>query len=290
MDIKPNWNEISEQIDSNESPEKQNEFWLKKCKEWLSAIKDNYGNHYEIIETKNFIILSDEKDRYIELFSEFLERTLSRILLTLSGLASDEGYGKHAVIIFTDIDQYYNYISHYNHSEEIQGLSSGMYINQGYGHFVFPTQEIDFAEPIAVHELTHACLSHLPIPLWLNEGLAVSMESVLAHINLYLDKELIAKHKDYWNEDTIQKFWTGESFFQCNEGQELSYSLANIIVQNIATDYDIFKKFASDANYIDAGNAASLKHFNTDVGHLASTFLGEGAWQPKQNLFENNDK
>jgi len=69
-------------------------------------------------------------------------------------------------------------------------LSSGMYINEGYGHFVFPAQDINFAEPIAVHELTHVCVVHLPIPLWLNEGMAVLMEDVLADNHLFLDKSM----------------------------------------------------------------------------------------------------
>lgn len=290
MDIKPNWDLIAKEIDSNESAEKQNEFWINKCKEWLSCISKNYGNNYQFSETDNFIILSDENDRYNELFSEFLERTLKRILLTLPDLASDEGYGKHAVIIFKEIDQYYNYVSYFNNLDEAQGLSSGMYINDGYGHFVFPTHEIDFAEPLAAHELTHACLSNLPIPLWLNEGLAVSMESVITNIHLNLNNELVAKHADYWNEDTIQNFWTGESFRAIDEGQQLSYSLANILVQNISTEYEVFKKFALEANFNDTGNAASQKYFNTSIGNVAAIFLGDGDWQPKENLFKNNEQ
>ena len=133
--------------------------------------------------------------------------------------------GKHVAIIFKDLDHYYDYVSMFLPEEGEFGISSGMYINNGYGHFVFPTQDMEYAEPIAVHELTHACLSHLPIPTWLNEGLAVLMEEVLANNTLYIDKEIVAQHHQYWNEENIQEFWSGDSFYASDEGQGLSYRI-----------------------------------------------------------------
>ena len=222
MSIKPDWNEIAQRIGDDLSHDDLHSEWSKECKKWLESIANEFGSDYRIEESLNFSIMSNESDRYIHVFSGFLERTLKRILNTLDGIASDQGFGKHVALIFQDIDQYYEYVGMFLPDEGEFGLSSGMYINEGYGHFVFPSQDIDYAEPIAVHELTHACLVHLPIPLWLNEGVAVLMEDVLAGNRLFLDKEMVERHQRYWNENSIQDFSlnnvNGQNlrFKQCN--------------------------------------------------------------------------
>lgn len=284
LTIRPDWNEIASKIGDDLSPSELHSAWFEQCNKWLEAVSEAYGGNYHIHHSENFSLLSNESDRYVELFSSFLERSRQRILTTLHGIASDEGYGNHVALVFSDIDQYYDYVHMFYPDEGEFGLSSGMYINEGYGHFVFPTRDISEAEPIAVHELTHACLSHLPIPLWLNEGLAVLMEDVLAGKHLYLDKEIVGRHQNYWNEKTIQNFWSGESFFAIDEGQELSYNLAHILVRNIARDYDSFITFANNANADNAGEEASLKYLGLSLCNVATSFLGEGNWKPKEDL------
>ncbi|WP_049721470.1 gluzincin family metallopeptidase [Gilvimarinus polysaccharolyticus] len=280
MSIKPDWNAVTLRIGGDLSHDDLHSEWSKECTKWLESIANEFGNDYRIEESQNFSIMSNESERYIHVFSRFLERTLKRILNTLDGVASDDGYGKHVALIFQDVDQYYEYIGMFFPDEGEFGLSSGMYINEGYGHFVFPSQDIDYAEPIAVHELTHACLAHLPIPLWLNEGIAVLMEDVLAGNHLFLDKEIVGRHHKYWNEETIQGFWSGESFFAIDEGQELSYNLAHILARNISQDYAAFAKFSNSANYADAGELAAQEFLGLSLTQIVGSFLGEGSWQP----------
>lgn len=280
MSIKPDWNEVALRIGGDLSHDDLHSEWSKECRKWLESIASEFGSGYRVEESQNFSIMSNESDRYIHVFTEFLERTLKRILHTLDGVASDEGFGKHVALIFQDIDQYYEYIGMFMPDEGEFGLSSGMYINEGYGHFVFPSQDIDYAEPIAVHELTHACLAHLPIPLWLNEGMAVLMEDVLAGNHLFLDKEMVERHQRYWNKDTIQGFWSGESFMAIDEGQELSYHLAHILVRNISRDYPAFSKFINHASFEDAGESAAQENLGLSLTQIVGSFLGEGSWQP----------
>ena len=220
MSIKPNWKNIENRIKLEKSPEAQAAQWNLECNKWLNSLAQNYGQGYRVAESANFSILSNEGERYVQVFSNFLELTLKRILSALNGIASNRDFGKHVALVFHDIEQYYDYVGLFYPDEGEYGLSSGMYINEGYGHFAFPAQEMDFVEPIAVHELTHACLAHLPLPLWLNEGLAVLMEEAQTGNRLFLDQELVARHRAFWNSKTIQGFWSGESFFAADEGQE----------------------------------------------------------------------
>ena len=280
MSINPDWNAIANTISNDLSHDEKHEAWQTKCQTWLGALVNELEGDYRISDTENFTIVSDEGGRYIKVFSSFLEISRKRILSTLKGVASDEGFGKHVAIIFKDLDHYYDYVSMFLPEEGELGISSGMYINNGYGHFVFPTQDMEYAEPIAVHELTHACLSHLPIPTWLNEGLAVLMEEVLANNTLYIDKEIVAQHHQYWNEKNIQEFWSGDSFYASDEGQGLSYHLAHILLRNISQDYTALAAFTNSANMEDAGESVAMKTLGVSLGDLAASFLGEGNWEP----------
>lgn len=288
MDIKPDWNKITQKVGEDKTHEELQKYWLSQCNEWLLAVARKYGDDYRIEETPNFSVLSNESPRYVKVFSAFLERTLKRILRALDGVASDEGYGKHVAMIFANVDQYYDYLSLFYPEEGQFGLSSGSYINQGYGHFAFPSQDIDFAEPLAVHELTHACLAHLPIPIWLNEGLAVFMEENLAGQRLYINNEIVNRHQNYWNQETIQDFWSGDSFYAVDQGQELSYHLAHILVSNITSDYSMFSQFANSAHFEDAGASAAGKHLGISLEYMVGTFLGIGDWEVDLQRLKNH--
>jgi hypothetical protein len=284
MSIKPDWNEIALRIGDDLSHDDLHSEWAKECRKWLESITTEFGKDYRIEDSPNFSIMSNESERYIHVFSGFLERTLKRILNALDGIASDEGFGKYVALIFRDIDQYYDYVGMFFPDEGEFGLSSGMYINDGYGHFVFSSQQMDYAELIAVHELTHACLVHLPIPRWLNEGMAVLMEDVLAGNRLFLDKEMVERHQNYWNEETIQNFWSGESFMAIDEGQELSYNLAHIRARNSSQDFTAFAKFSNSAHYEDAGESAAQECLGLSLTQIVGSFLGEGNWKPDGRL------
>src|SRR4029077_14574787 len=50
---------------------------------------------------------------------------------------------------------------------------------------------------------------------------------------LILDHDLRDRHLTFWNPETIQKFWSGVSFREPGESNQLSYSLAEIFVNLI---------------------------------------------------------
>ncbi len=114
-------------------------------------------------------------------------------------------------------------------------------------------------EPTIVHELTHSLLSHLPLPAWLNEGLAVNTEYTIfpqlaaPSAQLYSPHEVAAQHSAYWNADSIQAFWSGKSFLQTDEGNRLSYDLARKITALAARDEPAFRAFVAEAMMQDGG-------------------------------------
>lgn len=154
-------------------------------------------------------------------------------------------------------------------------------------------------EPVIAHELTHACLSHLPIPAWLNEGIAVNTEHRL-HPPARADftpRQMHERHRGFWGAAEIQEFWSGRSFLRPDEGNELSYDLARIIVSQFAADWGSFRAFAQAARIEDGAAAAAGEHLGVGLGDVVSALLEKppspqwapapGAWQgdPERGAF-----
>jgi len=279
---RPDWPAIYRYIENNPTVN-ESQLWSNVAGTWLEELRAALPHEHTISETENFVLLSANSDHYNKTLLVFLERSRKRLLAIADGICADLGHGKYVVMVFESIDTYYDYISHFGPKDGgITGLSSGMYLNYGYGHFVFQEDRIDMAEPIAAHEMTHALLSHLPIPLWLNEGMAVNMESLIAGTPAErLNQSVFDLHAEFWNEESIQEFWTGDSFFRADEGQRLSYQLAQVLVSNISENYAAFKRFANEAHSSDGGEAAMKQVYGLGLSDLAASFLGEGNWQPR---------
>ena len=283
---RPDWDAISKLVEAQPEQEWQVN-WERWAKSWVAATADCLPDGYKVIESKNFLLLSSKDDHYLKLLNEFLERSLNKILTALSGIASDDGYGKHVVFIFDEQDSYYRYKSYFYPDEGEFILSAGTFLNTGYGHFAFPYMDMDEAEATSAHELTHACLAHLPIPLWLNEGLAVTMESSICGWSPQNKFERFPEHVHFWNTETIQEYWSGEAFNRGDEGSGLSYELAGWCVEALAKDYDSFIAFTNAASHEDAGEPAATDAYGFGLGVLLEQFFGGGDWSPKPSKWEN---
>ena len=278
---RPDWHAIAELVHA-ESETTWQQGWETWSKRWLESMLRQLPDSYRVEESDNFLVMSAQEDRYTSLLSQFLERALHRILAALDGIASDEGYGKYVVFVFDEQDPYYQYKSYFYPDEGEFILSSGTFLDAGYGHFAFPFMEMFEAEATSAHELTHACLKHLPIPLWLNEGFAVTMEDeICGSVPLRMDNERFGEHRSFWNAETIQEFWSGKSFNRTDQGSDLSYELARYCLRVLAHEYGVFAAFANSANYADGGETAALENFGGSLGGVIHQFFGEGDWSPK---------
>ncbi|MEM7390866.1 MAG: hypothetical protein AAF492_00850 [Verrucomicrobiota bacterium] len=288
---RPNWEGIYRHIDDHLKGREGHELWCQISRNWIDRLKSELSENYSIHESENFLVLTSESKKYVGKYLKCLERTHKRILDALHDIASDEGFGKYVVLIFDDIDIYYSYMAHFYPEEGEFGISSGIYLNTGYGHFAFPHQDLLYAGSITAHEMTHALVSHLPIPAWLNEGMAVNIENMITRsAPLGMDRELFEKHQNFWGEDEIQEFWTGASFHRPDEGQELSYHLAQLMVNSISHDYGSFIAFANLSDFRDGGESAAHEIYGKSLGRLIANILGEGSWAPKLESTTNGPR
>ena len=92
------------------------------------------------------------------------------------------------------------------------------------------------------------------------------------------------RHFAFWTEENIQSFWAGTSFYQPGDPNELSYSLAEVLVKLLSErgDATAFRTFLQAARQNDAGQTAAFEILGADLGETAGTFLGEGNWRPQR--------
>lgn len=277
---RPDWERVANAVEGRLGD--RAESWNDVVDCWLSEIGAKAAGAPGVSRSQNFRLLSSANRRHCELLLEHLERALAQILKLLPNIASDEGDGPHVVVEFSSLDDFYNYITPPDAPDSTHGLASGVFLAQGYGHFVFPVQELNVAEPVVVHELTHALLDYLPLPLWLNEGIAVRTEDALTGSwPLRMEAEQLEKHERFWDEGTIQEFWSGASFIRPDDGQHVGYELARYAVKSLSQEYELFSRFVNAAHFDDAGEAAALEHYEGSLGGLIHQFFGPGRWSPE---------
>ena len=288
----PQWPAISDWVSTRYSEDQWHVAWTTLGKDWLEHLRSELSGDYAIHESTNFLLLSNQPARQAKRLLEHCEYACQTILRTLDGVARDEGYGKHVVLWFSDMKTYYDYLADFYPEEGEFALSGGVCLNEGYRHMALC--QVDDQLPIrtVAHELNHVLLSHLPLPMWLNEGVTQVMEDIVVDAsNFFVSPELACEHRNYWNEMTIQQFWDGNSFASPDEGQRLSYHLAQILVRNLMSDYPKqMLKFLASADQADAGNAALQKLCRITLGQRVKQFLGAGDWEPRVDAFRQSGR
>lgn len=289
----PDWQRLAQDEDSEWSEPVRDAFWTAVADGWLRELAQALGGEYRVLASERFLLLTALPERDARDFLSFCEKARRRIMDNLGPLAHPVGGGKHVCLVFAEEDSYYDYIDHYYpDSGGEYAMSSGMFIQAGYGHFALSEIEMSAMQPVIAHELTHALLSHLPIPAWLNEGMAVNTEHAIfprladPRASGYSLEEIASKHAAFWNPQRIQEFWSGKSFLRSDDGNMLSYDLAKKMTLLIARDHEPFVRFALAASWEDGGAAAAAAALGYPVEHLIQAILGEGDWVPKPEVWE----
>jgi hypothetical protein len=279
------WGAVNAWVDSLEGKEDKAQAWAQAELVWLEHLRAALGEPYWLCVNDSAVVLSTLTPGTAKATLNYMERTNQRILQVLSGIAELPPLGRDILIVFDDDDAYYRYASHYYPDEGEFAFSSGMHVSAGCSHFITQKQDLHVIEPVIAHECTHGCLSHLPLPLWLNEGLAVNMEARLtgSKPSDWTPAQLRARHLDFWGIKEIQEFWSGKSFYRTDDGNRLSYDLARILVEHFSTDWQQFKTFVLNANNADSGASAASEHLGVELGIIACTLMEEPelpGWQP----------
>lgn len=144
--------------------EAQGPAWTALERAWLQHLQRALGPAFRLHEGPQAFVLSSLEPALATATLGFMDRTLKRVLHLLAGIASVSDWGKDILVVFDSPDDYYRYIGQYYPDGGEFALSAGMYIDAGCGHFVTVKADLSAIEPTIVHEMTHGCLGHLPLP------------------------------------------------------------------------------------------------------------------------------
>ena len=280
---RPDWRVISKAI-KQQVPESfdRGDAWNEAARQWVMQIRSDLGGEYRVEESGRFILLIGLPDKAAgQKILTFAERTRDQIRHQLGDATWNPEFGKHVILLFSEQDDYYQYVSYYHH-DGTHPTSGGCLIHRDYVHIAAPYEPFGIRAMLA-HELVHNCVVHLTLPLWLNEGLATTFQrAAQARPRPILDHEMREKHLAFWNPENIQEFWAGVSFKKPGDSNDLSYSLAEITLNLLLERRGNWSAFLKQAHWNDAGQTAAIECLDVDLGAVMTTFLGEGNWRPQR--------
>jgi hypothetical protein len=278
----PDWSELRSRIQA-EIPEEtgHEDALVESVNRWIDAVAGAMQPRGHVFEAERFVLATSQHEHAPGLL-EFFDDIIRSIERTLPGIVE---FGELPVLtsfLFEDLDQYYSYIEHFDTDGEI-AASGGMFLNTEVPHFVAPFTDPITVQTAAAHEITHFCLSPLPVPLWLDEGLAMTMQAVIMREPaLTLDPLRWQEHRECWNHETIQMFWSGEAW-RSPETNDLAYELARMAVRTLGSNQTAFREFVRTAHYEDAGQSAIQLAYGRGLEGLLEQFFGSGDWAPERH-------
>lgn len=289
------WAPVARWIEARVDPLDAEPAWGEATIHWLAMLRDDLGGDYSLLTGPDAAVLCDQPWETGQWIQEYCRGAATLVREVLGEAANRAWHCGVIVVVFSDLDDYYAYVSHYCPEGE-QAASGGVFIGDGIPHIAFPWTSGDEAARTITHELAHQSVAHLPLPTWLNEGLALLLErrlpppdgGVFGMGAPLLDGERAMRHAEFWNRDRIQQFWAGTSFRIPGDSNELSYSLAEILVNLLLQQCPAgaFSQFLQTATPDDSGQSASFDVLGKDLGEVVGTFLGPGQWRPQRKAIK----
>jgi hypothetical protein len=301
---RPDWDVIEAWIGEHVAKEDRSRAWSEVVEQWLDRLGRALEGGYRLVGAKELRLFTAEKDEEsVRGLLTFAEAALNEIRKLIGDLAAGGWRGPLPLLHFNTHDDYYGYLSQF-YPEGEHGGSGGCFCQSGYVHVAI-APIVGAFQLTAAHELTHACLFHLRLPVWLEEGVTQHMEVVVDSWAMterrgplglssrgggamsnwghgaMTDDELLDLRR-FWRKEGLSDFWWGRGFSRADEGQRHSYALSRVLFQLLLSDYPgKFRGFIAQARAADAGESAARSALGLELGDLAAKFLGNGDWTPR---------
>jgi hypothetical protein len=285
------WDLVRSRVKEQTDEREQHDFSTGFTRQWVQLMRDALGDPYVVSESDNFVLLGPETRVSNFAMLRAAEHRRESLLNLLPDLAEFHSFGKLPVIVLYGDVAYYAHVSHYQPEGEF-GRSGGMNVRGDWPHVVLVDAEPTTLHRSLAHELTHAALMHLTLPLWVEEGLAQLSEHDVTGETANFDVKKVRRQKEHWRSLGLELFWSGKGFFCSDASQEFSYILAEILMRLLLEDFrprwfgldqrplEHLIAFLRAAQAEDAGQAAAKEHLGKSLGQLAAQSLGAGSWEP----------
>lgn len=274
---RPNWDVIRSWLDKQIPEAEREQAWADVISQWLEALNTALGGAYRTLSSGRLLIFAPTSYPHAEALLRSADYSLAAVMELLGSLASENWRGPLVLLLFQDAEAYYSYLALF-YPEGEWGKSAGVCIRrEGQVHIALhPGHAVQL---LAAHEITHACLSHLHLPQWLEEGITQHAEGVQSGHGQSLRAELVESAREHWKKNGLQAFWWGNGFYMPDNTQ--SYLLAQVFFHLLSVDHRRqFSAFLRAAHADDAGESAAREHLGISLAALAAQFLGPGKWEP----------
>ncbi len=279
---RPRWDAIKTWVEAHVAEPDRREAWTNVADQWLTLLNEALGGTYQTLQGQDVRLFAPAASQQAEPVLEYAEFALASLTEKFGDLARVNWAGPLVILLFADLETYDEYVSQF-YAEREFAVSAATCIRHGYTHVaISPGPQLDGLRSSAVHEITHAFLGHLELPVWLEEGITQNEEEeVIGAQPLLLNHESAEAIRGYWRTNGLQGFWWGGSFDALDVGQAHSYRLARILFRIIIGDHrKQLRAFVAHARVEDAGESASRRFLGKGLAELAAQFLGAGEWEP----------
>jgi hypothetical protein len=245
--------------------------------QWLDLLHAALGDHYQRFESSSMVLLSAQSH------GEWLASIgQSAILNVQRMLRPIEPSWVHPIVVieFESMERFYDYLGGLP-GDDNGGSPIGVFISWGHPHIVMGSAPKWELANILAHEIAHAFLYRLPLPLWLDEALAMTIEGRTMG-QLSGDRDIIHNMRNFWRESDLDSFWNGCSFHGTHDEIKHSYDLALALFQNIKSSQpENVSAFVSSADRADAGASAACDHLGISLGEIATQLIGIEVAEPR---------
>ncbi len=276
---KPDWRAVWDWTHQQYPADSLHDVYVSLGADWCARIAAAFPTRMAVTHSENFYLVAAESFSGVRSCLIQLEGYYAQVQKCLSGLDLPEGFGKHVVVMAPDLDSFTRYLSDYYPEGEFM-MPGGVCLRHGYTHFLIREDNLTAVAPVLAHELTHACVTGIPWPAWVDEAVAQSVEFQICGLNRYeLNREIVERHRRYWTPELMQGFWTGESFHFTDEGSELSYHLARFLLEAVAQNgRPAMMQFLRTAQAEDAAFEAFWNELGVLPSEMLVELLGEKDW------------
>ncbi|MCB9888761.1 MAG: hypothetical protein H6836_04220 [Planctomycetes bacterium] len=287
---RPRWDEVRERIDrAGDGETERDGAWSQTIHAWIRRLAAAMQPPATVTHSEQFTLVACAGAEDTETLFAFFETALAKIQVSLPSLVDTSRLPHLLVVLFETWDGYYDYVDLQRRGEESENeiaASGGMFLRRPVPHYVSRRDDLGITKTTAAHELTHFCLSQLELPLWLDEGIARTLEAVVEQgPALSLDASRLQQHRDLWDVATIQQFWSGRAWTD-PVSSELAYELARMAVCALVGEPNVFVAFVRHADWRDAGQSAFQRTCGTGLEGLITQFFGPGSWAPDSRRWD----
>lgn len=281
----PDWPAINDWMRDSIAGEHRNEAATQITRHWLARLLTAIGAPCALSESEHYILLSKRTENQRKATLEQLEKGRKLMMPILGDAAKSIGPRPQIFIELDSSDALYAYLPTFD-SEGTHEDAARLFFAPG----AIPTPRLDLDGVASLaHPLVDHLLHHFSLPRWLRCGAAGYFNMLLVRGDFAkVEEEWIAGHRDYWNAETIQYFWSGRAFTdEALDGfpDNLAEVLVDIMTRELKLNAEKFAEFMVHAEERDAGAGAAFKYLNVSLGDVVSAFLGDGDWSPKPSTW-----